>query len=100
VDSTNPQKPLGNVESHLQEFKQDHVMHEPDDDVSTGELPEVVPQEADGRGGAENLSPTLPRQLLQEKLDQIHIETGKPFQGDLWEISDYIPQWMKGKEMM
>eukprot|EP00934_Nitzschia_sp_Nitz4_P003302 Nitzschia sp. Nitz4//scaffold113_size70149//10443//11767//NITZ4_005940-RA/size70149-snap-gene-0.134-mRNA-1//1//CDS//3329533311//3292//frame0 len=31
---------------------------------------------------------------LQEKLDQVYRETGKPFQGDLWKLSDHIPTWM------
>lgn len=34
---------------------------------------------------------------LQTKLDNIHIETGKPYEGDLWEISEYVPIWMRGK---
>jgi hypothetical protein len=36
------------------------------------------------------------RRKLQEKLDAIFLETGKPYTGDLWELSDYVPQWMKG----
>jgi hypothetical protein len=36
------------------------------------------------------------RRKLQEKLDQIYLDTGQSFDGDLWELSDYIPQWMKG----
>lgn len=37
-----------------------------------------------------------PKLLLQEKLDASFHETGIFYQGDLWDLSDYIPQWMKG----
>jgi hypothetical protein len=40
--------------------------------------------------------PTIARRKLQEKLDEIYLETGRSFDGDLWELSDYIPPWMKG----
>lgn len=39
---------------------------------------------------------TQNRRKLQEKLDAIFLATGKPYTGDLWELSDYVPQWMKG----
>lgn len=32
---------------------------------------------------------------LQEKLDAILEKTGQPYDDDLWELSDYIPPWMK-----
>jgi hypothetical protein len=51
--------------------------------------------------GVQNVVHEVPlsrnKQKLQDKLDQIFLETGRPYQGDLWEISDYAPQWMKGK---
>jgi hypothetical protein len=34
--------------------------------------------------------------LLQEKLDAIFFETGEHYQGDLWDLSDFVPKWMKG----
>jgi hypothetical protein len=37
------------------------------------------------------------KQLLQVKLDYAHASTGRSYQGDLWELSDYAPQWMKGE---
>jgi hypothetical protein len=37
------------------------------------------------------------QQKLQDKLDRVFLKTGRPYQGDLWEISDYAPQWMKGR---
>lgn len=40
--------------------------------------------------------PMARRRKLQEKLDEVYLETGRPYDGDLWELSDYIPQWMKG----
>lgn len=79
--------PRGSVESHLQGFKQEHDLHPPAKETSMGDPPQQkdpVP-----------LTVNSTRKLLQEKLDQIYLETGKPYQGDLWEISDYIPQWMK-----
>ena len=39
------------------------------------------------------------RRKLQEKLDDVFLTTGSPYQGDLWELSDYIPHWMKGKHV-
>ena len=36
------------------------------------------------------------KKLLQEKLDAIFLESGEPYQGDLWELSDFAPLWMKG----
>jgi hypothetical protein len=37
---------------------------------------------------------------LQSALDQIYIETGKAYQGDLWEVSHLIPHWMKGEPLL
>jgi hypothetical protein len=37
------------------------------------------------------------RLLLQEKLDHIYQTTGQPYQGDLWDLSDFLSQWMKGR---
>lgn len=37
------------------------------------------------------------RRKLQEKLDEIFLTTGQEYIGDLWELSDYIPDWMKGE---
>jgi hypothetical protein len=37
------------------------------------------------------------RRKLQDKLDNVYISTGHSYDGDLWELSDYVPQWMKGK---
>jgi hypothetical protein len=37
------------------------------------------------------------RRKIQDKLDNIYISTGHSYDGDLWELSDYVPQWMKGK---
>jgi hypothetical protein len=37
------------------------------------------------------------KQKLQDKLDNVYITTGRPYQGDLWELSDYATQWMKGE---
>jgi hypothetical protein len=37
------------------------------------------------------------RQKLQDKLDNVYISTGHSYDGDLWELSDYVPHWMKGK---
>jgi hypothetical protein len=32
---------------------------------------------------------------LQTVLDQIYVKTGKPYGGDLWNVSEWIPPWMK-----
>lgn len=37
------------------------------------------------------------KKKLQQKLDEVFLATGQAYQKDLWELSDYIPQWMKGK---
>ena len=37
------------------------------------------------------------KQKLQDKLDNIYLTKGRPYQGELWEISDHTPQWMKGE---
>jgi hypothetical protein len=37
---------------------------------------------------------------LQSVLDQIYIETGKAYKGDLWEVSHLIPHWMKGEPFL
>lgn len=39
---------------------------------------------------------TNEKKRLQTILDGIHIKTGQPYSGDLWEVSEYIPEWMKG----
>ena len=41
--------------------------------------------------------PSQGKHKLQDKLDRIYVETGRPFDGDLWDLSDFVPQWMKGK---
>jgi hypothetical protein len=56
-----------------------------------GELPRRVNYE--GGDGVK----VSQKQKLQDKLDNIYQTTGKPYQGDLWELSDYAPQWMKGE---
>jgi hypothetical protein len=40
---------------------------------------------------------TNEKKRLQTILDNIHIETGRPYSGDLWELSEYMPEWMKGE---
>jgi len=35
--------------------------------------------------------------LLQQKLDGYHKAMGKPYDQNLWKISDYVPGWMKGE---
>jgi hypothetical protein len=37
------------------------------------------------------------RRKLAEKLDDIYLTTGRSYNRDLWELSDYTPTWMKGK---
>lgn len=39
------------------------------------------------------------RRKLQEKLDDYFVATGKQYQDDLWELSDSVPPWMKGRSM-
>jgi hypothetical protein len=58
---------------------------------SDGELPRRVNYE-----GGDGVKASQ-KQKLQDKLDNIYQTTGKPYQGDLWELSDYAPQWMKGE---
>ncbi len=45
---------------------------------------------------SQNVPPSK-RRKLQEKIDEIFVTTGQPYDGNLWEISDYMPQWMQGK---
>lgn len=37
------------------------------------------------------------KKRLQTILDNIHVETGRPYPGNLWEVSEYMPEWMKGE---
>ena len=37
------------------------------------------------------------RQKLQDKLDHAYKSNGRAFSGDLWELSDFAPPWMKGE---
>ena len=61
-------------------------------------LPHTIFQNKSGilRDLSSSLSSRSKKMLLQEKLDAIFFETGEHYQGDLWELSDFVPQWMKG----
>ena len=37
---------------------------------------------------------------LQTILDNIYIQTNRPYDGHLWDVSLYVPQWMKGTAIL
>ena len=90
-------QPLG-VQNHLEGFKQ-----RPSSLSSSLRGRPTLPPNKTGfsnllvpHNGNDHSSST-DRLKLQEKLDKIYLETQQSFDGNLWELSDYIPQWMKGR---
>jgi hypothetical protein len=54
-------------------------------DYRTSQMPVLVVSES-----------VMKKEKLQIKLDRIYQQTGRPYEGGtLWELSDYVPVWMK-----
>ncbi len=115
VDHTYDRNTKESVEHHLQNFKQYPTKNKKVYGLPTSTLHhDSVQKERAGITGitgstgitgngntsmvfvSQNIPPSK-RRKLQEKIDEIFVTTGQPYDGNLWEISDYMPQWMKGK---
>ena len=74
----------------------DSQLDKPKDLLKTAAATNRAPLASLVNRDVELLSHVNARQKLQTKLDMIHVKTDLPYSGDLWELSDYVPDWMKG----